>query len=67
MKLKPANLRNIRAALESVNPISLRHHIQGQIQITEAKPLGFGTKSIMVKFHRGLGWTTIDPVTWEIV
>lgn len=67
MKTKSASLRNIKNALESQIPVTIKHHIIGAMQIDDAKLLGFGTKSVMVRVHRSNGWSVIDPITWEIV
>lgn len=62
-----ATVINILRALESRKPVTVKHHIIGSIQVDDAKPLGFGTSKAMVRFHRGDGWTVIDPLTWEVL
>jgi hypothetical protein len=62
-----ATTKNILRALESQNPIRVTHPIVGTLTIDDAKPLGFGTKSVMVKMWHSNGWTTICPLTWTIL
>jgi hypothetical protein len=67
MKNTPATTKNILQALENKKPIQVRHPILGTITIDDAKPLGFGTDKVMVKFFHSNGWTTICPLTWDIL
>jgi len=45
------------------------HHLHGRMgPILDAKMLGFGTQSIMIKLYGGPGgWVVIDPLTYDIV
>ena len=63
MKATPQNVNQV---IREHGKARVRHHLGDSFLVTDAKPLGFGTSSTMVRFDKSTGWTSIDPLTWEV-
>ena len=58
--------RQIRDIVQSGRLARVQHHLGDSYLARDAKPLGFGTSSAMIKLDKG-GWVVVDPQTNKVL